>query len=405
MSENTEVEVVTCANCSNEVSLDDSYSTYDNEYACQDCLRVCENCEATGHEGWEWHTVGGDTWCNGCYEHNSWWCDHCEENCPNSWDSYSVSNDTWCESCVDNDASYCDSCDERYNGRRFDECPNCNEADRVGSIHEYSYKPNPIFHGSTPNNLYMGFELEMELNNVPSGLAYSGAVSAVMPLETDSVCYLKSDSSINGRGFELVTHPHTLEAYDKQAELWHYIEYLRKTYGARSWDTDSCGLHVHVSRTAFRGGAHTHRWLSFIYKNPKVMMKLAGRKNSRYASFADVYVPDEWGIPRFSLTNKLRQSWNSERYSAVNTNNDYTLELRFFRGTMKREGIMSALELCHASVEYTRNLSLSDVKMGALGWEWFAEWVDANNGMYPNLYVRMSKVRTENIDNRPILNA
>ena len=135
------------------------------------------------------------------------------------------------------------------------------------------------------------------------------------------------------------------------------------------------------------------------------MMKLAGRKNSRYASFADVYVPDEWGIPRFSLTDKLRQRRNTERYSAVNTNNDYTLELRFFRGTMKREGIMSALELCHASVEYTRNLSLSDVKMGALGWEWFAEWVDANNGMYPNLYVRMSKVRTEDINNRPILNA
>ena len=72
---------------------------------------------------------------------------------------------------------------------------------------------------------------------------------------------------------------------------------------------------------------------------------------------------------------------------------------------MKREGIMSALELCHAGVEYTRNLNLSDVRLGALSWEWFNDWVDTHNGIYPNLYVRMSKVRNTNLDNRPLLNA
>ena len=53
---------------------------------------------------------------------------------------------------------------------------------------------------------------------------------------------------------------------------------------------------------------------------------------------------------------------------------------------------MTALELCHASVEYTRNMSVSDVKLGMLKWEWFADWVATNNGIYPNLYLRMSKV-------------
>ena len=400
-----EIQMVSCVNCSTEINFGDSYGTADGDQVCQECLRTCEYCNAVGHDGWEWYTVGGDDWCEGCYQHNSWHCDHCEETCPDNWGSYTVGNETWCESCADNDATYCDVCDERYNDRRNDECPNCYDGEGVGSVHHYSYKPNPIFRGSTPNKLYMGFELEMELNAIPNGKRYRDAIKGVEQLESDDICYLKSDSSISGQGFELVTHPHTLEAYNNQSALWEYIEMLRKDYNARSWDTDSCGLHVHVSRTAFRGGAHTHRWLTFIYKNPKVMMRLAGRKNSRYASFSDVYVPDEWGIPRFTITDKIRRSSFTERYSAVNTNNDYTLELRFFRGTMKREGIMSALELCHASVEYTRNLSVSDVKMGALTWEWFAEWLDANNGLYPNLYVRMSKVRTEDIDNRPILNA
>jgi hypothetical protein len=135
------------------------------------------------------------------------------------------------------------------------------------------------------------------------------------------------------------------------------------------------------------------------------MMKLAGRKNSRYAQFSDVYQPDEWGIPRFNLRNKIHGKHYTERYSAVNTQNDYTLELRFFRGTMARAGIMSALELTHAATEYTRNLSLADVKLGMLQWEWFASWVEANNGIYPNLYIKMSKIQKVSLENREMLNA
>jgi hypothetical protein len=261
-----------------------------------------------------------------------------------------------------------------------------------------------MFNGATSNNLFMGFELEMEFPNTPID-DYREAVKQVHELEENNVCYLKSDSSINGLGFELVTHPHTLGAYEEATGLWNYIEQLRTQYGARSWDTDSCGLHVHVSRTTFRSGAHTHRFLSLIYRNPREMMKLAGRKNSRYAQFSDVYQPDEWGVPRFTLRDKIHRGNHTERYSAVNTQNDYTLELRFFRGNMKREGIMTALELCHASVEYTRNLSVSDVKLGALKWEWFADWVESNNGIYPNLYPRMSKVSAVSLNNRPLLNA
>jgi hypothetical protein len=248
----------------------------------------------------------------------------------------------------------------------------------------------------------MGFELEMSYGDESDN--YRSAIPDVLPLEQADVCYLKSDSSIEGWGYELVTHPHTLGAYERANNLWNYIESCR-TKGARSWDTTSCGLHVHVSRTAFKSGAHTHRFLSLIYRNPREMMKLAGRKNSRYARFDDVYKPDEWGIPQFNLRDKVHAGGFTERMSAVNTNNDYTLELRFFRGNMKREGIMTALELSHASVEYTRNMSVSDVKLGMLKWEWFADWVATNNGLYPNLYLRMSKVPSVSLSTPTLINA
>ena len=405
MNEQVQAEPqVTCFECREPVADEDIMATSEGNGVCSDCLRSCERCDWYGTESDDWHNVQDDRYCQDCYENHTFYCDYCESTYDSDRGDYSrVDGDIWCDDCTGAHAYWCDNCDEY---RRGDGCESCGSDDLDGLIHNYSYKPNPVFHGdaSAANNLFMGLELEMELNNISSS-EYAKAVEGVSDLDKSDVCYLKHDASIRGTGFELVTHPHTLESYNRNDALWNYIETLRTTYAARSWDTESCGLHVHVSRAAFKSGAHTHRFLALVYKNPKEMMKLAGRKNSRYARFNDVYQQDEWGIPRFQLADKIHRGFATERYAAVNTNNDYTLELRFFRGNMKREGIMSALELCHASVEYTRDLTLSDVKLGALTWEWFADWVASNNGIYPNLYMRMSKVHMVSLDNRPLLNA
>ena len=401
MPENNEEQLINCNECGNEIIQDDSFTTDSGDVVCSDCSRVCEYCERLYTASDDWYNVDDQAWCEGCWNDNSFNCNRCDYTTDSNRDGGTAvgnNGDYWCEDCVSNHATYCDECDEYYLDGRG--CENCGGGD--GKVHQYSYKPNPIFHGGNDNNLYMGFELEMSYGDESNN--YRSAIPDVIPLERANVCYLKSDSSIEGWGYELVTHPHTLTAYEQATDLWNYIESCR-TKGARSWDTTSCGLHVHVSRTAFKSGAHTHRFLSLIYRNPREMMKLAGRKNSRYARFDDVYKPDEWGIPQFNLRDKVHGGGMTERYSAVNTNNDYTLELRFFRGNMKREGIMTALELCHASVEYTRNMSVSDVKLGMLKWEWFADWVATNNGIYPNLYLRMSKVPSVSLSTPTLINA
>jgi hypothetical protein len=399
MPDDNDEELISCSECSNEMSRDDSFTANNGEIVCSDCIQVCQYCENIYTSNDDWYNVGNEYWCESCWSNDSFTCNRCDYCVNSNRDGgTNVGDEYWCEDCVSNNATYCDECDEYYLDGRG--CENCGGGD--GRVHQYSYKPNPIFHGGNDNNLYMGFELEMSYGDESDN--YRSAIPDVLPLEQADVCYLKSDSSIEGWGYELVTHPHTLGAYERANNLWNYIESCR-TKGARSWDTTSCGLHVHVSRTAFKSGAHTHRFLSLIYRNPREMMKLAGRKNSRYARFDDVYKPDEWGIPQFNLRDKVHAGGFTERMSAVNTNNDYTLELRFFRGNMKREGIMSALELSHASVEYTRNMSVSDVKLGMLRWEWFADWVATNNGLYPNLYQRMSKVPSISLSTPTLINA
>jgi hypothetical protein len=40
-----------------------------------------------------------------------------------------------------------------------------------------------------------------------------------------------------------------------------------------------------------------------------------------------------------------------------------------------------------------------------LKWEWFSDWVATNNGIYPNLYLRMSKVPSVSLSTPTLINA
>lgn len=418
-----------CESCSTLMASDDSWSADDgNTILCGDCGWTCENCSDRYSENTDSYTVyhyGEQSWCRGCYEDNTFYCDNCSESYSDSMDSYSVQGESYCSDCYSDNCYWCDECDESFRDDDRCECNeeggdvrerradgSCRKCGTSSTVHNYSCKPDLVFHGFSSKKLYMGFELETQIRKDGGDRntfnPYREASKyASDQLEPDNIAILKEDASIGQdgfNGFEIVTQPHTHEHYRNQsAKLWETIEHLRTEYKARAWDTTSCGLHIHISRAGFNGGAHTHRWLTFIYKNAEPLMKLAGRK-SRYARFNDVWTFDEYDRPVFSLAHKVatgRDRGNTERYSAVNTQNQHTLELRFFRGTMNKSGVLSALDLAQASVEYTRNLSLSDVKMGALGWDWFVDYVEQNNGLYPDLYSRLPRLASVDI-NRPV---
>ena len=400
MSEDIEdTGLVPCHSCDTEHKPDDLATNRNGEVICEDCRIYCERCEEYDYEDGARHIEGIGMYCEVCSDNYTYWCERCENTYSDNHSSYEVADIGvyWCEDCCQNSANWCGNC-EQYNR---DECE-CESGGRL--INQYSYKPDPVFYGEDKNKLHFGIELEMEIrdNNLEDSASY------VMEMLGDFT-YLKEDSSINSggyRGFEMVSHPATLDYFANHKNLWTTLDYLRRVHTARSWDAKSCGLHIHISRAGFKGGAHTHRFLSLIYKNSDKMMKLGGR-SSTYAKFSDVWQYDEYDRPYFTLANKVAHPSRAmtERYSAVNTQNEHTLELRFFRGTMNPSSVLSAIQLAHATVEYTRDLTLSDVKMGALSWEWFADWIQANNGRYPELYMRMSRVDKLVLNSKELVNA
>jgi hypothetical protein len=304
----------------------------------------------------------------------------------------------YCDDCIGN-ANYCENCDE-YNMDGCDCEPDAN------IIHDYSYRPDPVFHGTTNDDrLFFGIEIEVE-NPARHGYGHKveAAEYAQAHLEPIDLAYLKNDGSLSN-GFEIVTHPMTHDFYMNEApELWNTLEHLRTNMEMRSWSTQTCGLHIHISRTGFKGGAHMHRFLNLIYSNEEFYSMMAGRSSSRWAKFDDVEQStwtdmDEWGNRNYktwrSFREKIQYGRRSDRYSAVNTQNAHTLEMRIFKGSLKTSRIKAMISLAHASVEFTRNLTVQDVVAGALNSETLMTYIDANASMYPDLVALLDALVTE----------
>ena len=391
-----------CAVCSTDIDVDDViFTSYDSSIVCSDCCMICERCDEVGTTNDTFYEIDGRMmWCEPCTENRAYYCESCSEY--NSFGTSYITDrgESWCEGCTQ-DAYYCDDCDE-WNA---DGCDSCAESSSR-LIHDYNYRPDAIFHSTDKNErLFFGIEVEVE-----AGRNYELASEYAYRLEALDLAYLKSDGSLN-HGFEIVTHPMSHDFFKNEAqELWDTLEQLRTNdpYKVKAWDTNTCGLHIHISRTGFSGGAHTHRFLNLVYSNKEFYEKLAGRSSDQWAKFTDIirqdYKRDEEGNRlldehgRYSLTttrsfkNKLSTHFHTDRYSAVNTNNPATLEMRIFRGSVNGTTIKAQLDLAHASVEYTRTLNANDVINGALTADSFMWYIFEHEELYPQLVSRIDKL-------------
>lgn len=381
-----------CYYCSADVEPDDVITDSAGNPSCNDCVVVCERCDSIVHTDDIYH-VNGSVWCDDCRCNHSFYCDYCDEYYDDDRvSSYHFNGRTYCEDDISSVAEWCDECDEWYPNDEY--CQNCGD-DSESLIKDYSYKPTPMFVGAPKHGVYLGWELEADS---PKHDRHKVAEYA-SPAFGD-IAYLKHDSSIS-RGFEIVTHPiaHYMLREKELDNYWDTVEKLRTEYGMRSWDSElECGLHVHISRKGFSGALHQHMFLRLIYGNVDMMKRFAGRQ-TRYATFNDVWdMRPEYDRPVRNYTSKVRGG--GDRNSAVNTYPEHTIEVRFFRGTMRKEGILACLDLVQAMVEYTRHLSSHDVRLGALNWDMFYEYVQDNNGLYPSAYARMPQVTSVSLKNR-----
>ena len=397
-----EMTDVLCDDCNSSIDSDDVVISNDGNPLCHDCFYTCERCDWVGSRSNEdYNEVDGNSiWCQSCTENYASFCERHEEYSSSTMYYIQDAGESWCVYCAENYSSWCEDCDEYYaNG-----CEGCGN---TREIHDYNYRPDPIFRSVEGENtkLYFGIEIETEVSRNGYDISSCSEYAAQILEHEYDLAYLKHDGSLNN-GFEIVTHPLSHAYYMTQAQpLWDVLETLRsQPYTMKSWDTGTCGLHIHISRAGFNSGSHQHRFLQLVYSNPEFYSTLAGREASHWAKFDDVvrsqreidndgyYNYKSWRSYKHKLAG--HNSNHSDRYSAVNTLNRHTLEMRIFRGSINSKTVKAAIDLAHASVEYTRELRVPDVWASALIAENFMEYIKMNAELYPELNERMNRLFT-----------
>jgi hypothetical protein len=344
----------------------------------KNCATLCYECDAVYASTHDMTSVDNHWLCAKCFADVDTIsdCNECGTYTTDDTIYSSFRDSNLCQSCYDT-AVECPDCNEEY---YEDDGHDCEEEDN-GPINSYSYKPRPVFYGNA--KYYLGFELEVESGD--SNRRTDNAFKVIEAL--GNRIYLKEDGSLS-HGFEIVSHPHSLDEYHNKFD-WSILTKLRAR-GVRSWNTSTCGLHVHVSRTAFdtpefnwtEHENHLIRFNKFIYDNQVQVEQIAGRSNNNYASFSD----------KGRVIKKIKGGYqNSNRYSAVNIQPEKTVEIRVFKGSLRIERVLSGIEFTHAAVEYTRHLKIVP-KSKPFSWAHFVGFVSANVDTYPNLFTIINEV-------------
>jgi len=299
---------------------------------CHDCLVTCVECDRGMHPSdWMTNTTAGDVICERCYTNHYFTCDDCGD----------VTHSD--NACGRNDWTYCPSCDP---GEDEDE-----DEGADGPIRGYHSSRREVFPLPSPatranGGRFFGVELEVERREggrargeIAGQLAsWVNNQSADITAERHRVplLHFEEDGSLRD-GFEMVTPPMGL---DDHARLWKTALSPTLTRDLRSHDTDTCGLHVHVSRKGMTD-LHVSKVVCFVNDpdNADLIRAVARRYSTGYCE-----------VSRKRLATGHKD--NGNRYQAVNLCNSHTIEFRIFKGSLKYVAVMAAIEFAAAVVEF-----------------------------------------------------
>ena len=232
---------------------------------------------------------------------------------------------------------------------------------RHSSKHELDHIPS-LYDQRKPRVL-LGLELEMEIDGAydlddRAGLLLSSLGQYQTPSDNYLYALCEDDCSID-RGFELVTAYTGLDVHAKQLEFFD-----TRFKGAKSHNTETCGLHVHICKSSMTT-LHASKMVLFINDpaNHNLVFALARRDESSYCKIYDKKSDKSW-IKNALLRTKRKdqiQALNPDRYEALNFQNERTVEFRLFKGTLKYSTIMACLEFTFATWHFCKDASTSQL--------------------------------------------
>jgi hypothetical protein len=305
---------------------------------------------------------------NGFYTH--------EDNCNHSNDIYMYDgewiNDSYMEANdlvfdADGNIGHIDDlyhweCDGQYHDEPEDDENEEDDEDdsdmESAFINSYSFRPSMKFcslSNENSNAPFFGIELEVERKN-SNGLKHKYMAGMIK----HEHWYFKTDGSLTD-GFEIVSHPMTFN-YIKQSEKT-FSDSLKLLVenGYNSYDANTCGMHIHISKANFTTW-HLYRFLKFFVENKEFIVSISQRKMEKLQKWANIEDENDSSL----IYKAKKKDGNEKRYVAINLQNKATIEIRIFRGTLNLNSFMKNIEFAHSLFMYTKenkDISLDGFKM------------------------------------------
>ena len=252
--------------------------------------------------------------------------------------------------------------------------------------HYHSSKGRLAVHRSTPDGKpvagpVVGIELEVEVDGGYSRddcaeLAlhrlnadhWIGHPSSRPAISTERYAWAECDGSLD-RGFEIVTAAGPLKMH--RAHMGAFLSDAEAVAGLSSHDTDTCGLHVHVDKSGL-SALTIGKVLVFVNSpdNAHLVLSVARRDLSNTYS----------KVKHKKLSDGRRGS--PERYEAVNVTRE-TLEFRIFRGSLKFEAVMAAIEFARSVVLFCKATSARSLDAKS-----FLAWCERQENRDETRYLR-----------------
>ena len=287
-------------------------------------------------------------------------------------------------------------CDEYY---RFDEregtlvaegdVDNYEENSCYNGLYSYDFDPlNVLPHFINTNRefkrkdskkftpMLLGVELEVERRG--------DAEESIAQKIADSVsgwAILKHDGSLEN-GFEIVSAPCTFD-YHKWGQKgkvitdspWHHLLKNRNLMkNLKSYSTDTCGVHIHLSRAALTP-LQIGKMTVFLNSddNYEFLSRIVGRGSTFYAQREN----------NMKITDPIHPINICDRRVWFNLTKRNTVELRMFRGNTKYEGMMRYIEFAQSLYEFTKFSSMRHLHIKS-----YFKWLEnkENFSRFNNLY-------------------
>lgn len=319
--------------------------------SCHDCSRVC--LESTMHDAYN----GDYLICDPCKRANYRWSDR--------------------RDLLERDDDTTDDDEEEEERQREENAV-------IGEYHSSKRKLGhiPSQYDTRKPRILLGLELELEISadydkydrarDLLDGLGHHSTPNG----GTYQYSACEQDGSLD-RGFEMVTGFTGLDVHAEQ------LAFFKTPFkGARSHNTSTCGLHVHVCKAGM-SLLHASKLVLFINDpaNVELIRAIARRTESTYSQIKDKTTDKSWLkdavkasrpseryiAPEYtdndiewhkqSRKDNALAGLNSSRYEAINFNNPRTVEFRLFKGTLKYETILSCLEFAFISWHFAKDTS------------------------------------------------